>query len=82
MNVMIERRTSPVELLWDLVFVFADASWSVISGFAATVLVGMALPVLGSLWGGWPLVLLWTAAVAIGLELIGAPMRGMPHQIQ
>src|SRR6266508_3980022 len=92
-----ERRTSPVELLWDLVFVFAvtqvttlvsrDLSWpgfghgmlvlslmwwawsayvwAAIGGFATTVVIGMALLIVGSFLTEATQVLLWTLAVAI-----------------
>ena len=41
------------------------ASWSAISGFATTVLIGMALLITGSFLDGGARVLLWTSAVAI-----------------
>jgi low temperature requirement protein LtrA len=41
------------------------ASWSAIAGFAATVVIGMALLIAGSFLAEGPQVLLWTVAVAI-----------------
>ncbi len=42
-----------------------NASWAAISGFAVTVLIGMALLLAGSFLEGWHRDLLWTVAVAI-----------------
>jgi low temperature requirement protein LtrA len=42
-----------------------NASWAAIAGFAVTVVVGMALLVVGAFLDGLPRALLWTAAVAI-----------------
>jgi low temperature requirement protein LtrA len=42
-----------------------NASWTAIAGFATTVLIGMALLIVGSLFTGPPRTALWIAAVAI-----------------
>ncbi len=42
-----------------------NASWTAIAGFAVTVVIGMALLVVGAITHGWSRVVLWTLAVAI-----------------
>jgi low temperature requirement protein LtrA len=42
-----------------------DASWAAIAGFGVTVLIGMALLILGALAGGAARIVLWSVAVAI-----------------
>ena len=49
-----ERRTSPVELLWDLVFVFAITEVSVLLGHHLSWAgVGRSLIVLALIWWAW-----------------------------
>ena len=49
-----ERRTSPVELLWDLVFVFAITEVSVLLGHHLSWAgVGRGLIVLALIWWAW-----------------------------
>jgi low temperature requirement protein LtrA len=60
-----------------------NASWSAIIGFAFTVAIGMALLVIGSLFGGTPRIVLWAVAVAIDYAgpawLTRERLRGLQH---
>ena len=42
-----------------------QANWSAIAGFALTVVIGMAMLIVGSFLGGWHRIVVWAAAAAI-----------------
>jgi low temperature requirement protein LtrA len=60
-----------------------NASWSAIAGFAVTVVIGMALLIVGSFFHGGTRVVLWAAAVAIDYAgpawLTRERLRGLQH---
>ena len=86
-----ERRTSPVELLWDLVFVFAITEVSVLLGHHLSWGgVGRSLIVLALIWWAWS-AFVWAAnahdsssptlqaALLLGLVLIFVAGLAVPH---